>query len=533
MALELVNYANILNELNKAVKMHNFYPDGHPNFESALGKCFVVLKKCLDEQSEFTWVIDQKGFYSNKIPIAAGNREIILLARKLFFRRIKEITFKSRTSIEELKVFLSILKLEPEDLQERGGFETIFAEHDIIGIQLNELRYEDLKKLKKEMEDKKQGEKQAAAQKKTEEDQIGEADKSKEDVKPPEPEKPDEEAPLEALIERIRKEKDFLRYNDLSARIREKANILLLEKKFLEAFPVLLLFAEHSMASSYLTDEIRNTATDRLRSLINREITQFLVAKVGSKEEANRLAIQHMLLTAGMDSVDYLLDAIIVAPEAVTRRHLFNTLVLFGPNIRLLVEQRLNSPEWYVVRQMVSLLGEIGDPGALDAIESAYKNPDVRVKREVLKGLIKIPSPRSTELIMRALGEEDESIVIQAIISLGMLKDITAIDALGEIALRREPFADKQEPKKEAIKALGIIGNTRCVPYLTKVLFKKVWFGKKSNEEIRALAAQSLGMIGGPEAYAAVREACADSEGELYLACKRILDGRERINERN
>jgi len=176
----------------------------------------------------------------------------------------------------------------------------------------------------------------------------------------------------------------------------------------------------------------------------------------------------------------------------------------------------------------VSLLGEIGDIRSLDAIESAYENPDPRVKKEVMKTMVKLPDPRSTAFLIKVLDEQDHALVSQAIISLGMLKDPGAIDILGRIAIKWEPFADTQDTKREAIKALGIIGDTRAVPYLTNVLFKKAWFGKKTNEEVRSLAAYSLGMIGGDEAFDAIAKVEKSSEGELYITCKRILEGREK-----
>ena len=84
------------------------------------------------------------------------------------------------------------------------------------------------------------------------------------------------------------------------------------------------------------------------------------------------------------------------------------------------------------------------------------------------------------------------------------------------------------ESKKEAIKALGLIGDEKAVPYLIRILFRRVWFGKKSHEGVRSLAAYSLGMIGTMEAFDAVEAASKSSGGELYSACKRILERRER-----
>ncbi|MDP2690158.1 MAG: HEAT repeat domain-containing protein, partial [Deltaproteobacteria bacterium] len=281
-----------------------------------------------------------------------------------------------------------------------------------------------------------------------------------------------------------------------------------------------------------LQENIRKTASEQLTGLLTAEMLHYLVGRAGAKEEGFRPAIQRMLAFAGTEAAELLLTAIIEAPEAATRRSLFNALVLFGPAIRKQVEARLSSPEWYVARQMVALLGELGDPQALDAIEKAYEHADARVKREVLKSLMKISSPRSTEMLLRALNEDDQTLMTQAIISLGVLKDSSVIDVLGSIALKRESFADLMEPKKEAIKALGVIGDPRAVPLLTRILFKKVWFGRKTNEEARSLAAYSLGLIGGEEACGALKKAMESSEGELYAACKRILEGREKTYER-
>ena len=65
------------------------------------------------------------------------------------------------------------------------------------------------------------------------------------------------------------------------------------------------------------------------------------------------------------------------------------------------------------------------------------------------------------------------------------------------------------------------------MPYLTKVLLKTKWFNKHLYEDARALAANSLGMIGGEDAYKAIAKVAPNSDGELYNICKRILDAKE------
>lgn len=526
MAQESENYSFILIELTKAVKMHNFYPEGHPNLDSALEKCYLLVRKRLEEEPEIKWQVDQKGFYHNKALIAPGNQDIAGIAKKFFFRRIKEITFTKEITLSDMKTLLSALRFEPEEIQAKGGVEVFFAGKDVSGILVNSLSYEELKKLKQELKEKNEDAAKNESVREEKEGPHGEAssdDEDKEDVNTEELNKEE----LNELLQRIKQERDFLKYKDLAVRIREQTGIISAEKKFEELLPVLLVFYEHSYEST-LPEEIKEEASRRLTAFLNHDVLGFLAKKVGNKDEINRAAIQRMLLSAGTEAIEPLLDEITAAQEAARRRNLYNSLILFGGDLRPFVEKRINSREWYVARQMVSILGELGDARSIGAIEDAYGYPDERVKKEVLKSLVRIPSPRSTELLIRALGEENQALVNQAIISLGIIKDPLSIDALARVALKDKDL----ESKKEAIKALGIIGDQKAVPYLTKLLFRKVWFGKKSHEGVRSLAAYSLSMIGGPEAYKAVETASKSSEGELHSVCKRILEKKRELNER-
>lgn len=528
MSVEIANYAIILIELTKAVKMHNFYPEGHPQLDSALTKSYLHLKKCIDLQGELKWRLDQKGFYDGKTLIAPGNAEGAALAKRLFFRKVKELTFTPAVSMHDLRVLLSIIKAEPEEVAAKGGVEAMFATLDVEGILLNELRYEDLKRLKSEIQRQKDEEERVAQEARKPEEPSGASAAAQEEEPEDKPEEEREDTSLEELVRRANKESDLLKYNDLAVRIKEKLDPLLAEKDAEKVYPALMTFYAHAVPSSGKTEGIRATALEKLKSLLTSDVLAYLAVKAGAKENQQRGATQSILVYSGDPGAEALLDAIIEAPEAATRRHLFNALVRFGKRLRPLAEARLNHPAWFVCRQMVSLLGDVGGQESIPALEAAYRHEEARVKKEVMKSLVKIGTPRAAAFLIEKLREEDPSLMAQAIISLGMLKDPASIEPLAEIASKRENFSDLMESQKEAVKALGIIGDNRAVPHLVKILFRKVWFGKKANDELRLLAALSLGMIGTPEALAAVEEASSWAAGELQTVCKRVLDGRER-----
>ncbi len=314
---------------------------------------------------------------------------------------------------------------------------------------------------------------------------------------------------------------DIIDYNDLSARIMEKTGPLIAEGKFDELYPAMYVFCRQSMPKSGMPDDIRDRASQCLEQTLTDEALTYLIERLGQKEEdKDRPAIGQMLYRAGQKALDMLLDALIETREAHSRRYYFNMLVRFGERIRPSVQERLADDRWFVIRQMVALLGELGGTESLESLESAFEHKDTRVKREVLKSLARIPSERSSELINAALKNGDRNLIGQAIISLGILKDASATKELGNILNKGEA-----EIKKEVIKALSMIGDKSAVPYLTKFLTKKVWFGKDSNEELRTQAVIALGKIGGDEAMNTIKKVYDGSTGRLYSTCKRVLEG--------
>ncbi len=532
MPIELNDYNIILMELNKAVKMHNFYPQGHPNLQDALKNCHKLILEKIKSGGDINFTLNKKSFFHEKIPIAPDNADLAALAKKLFYRRVKEFTVTGGITTAELAHFLELMQLEPVDILAKGGAESILVSRDVEGILLNEMRYEDIKKLKAQLEEK-EAEEEAEKELNPDEDEQpdDEQDDNSENEQAEAPESAEEpvDEQLLKLLVGLEHERDFLKYNDISARINEKVEALMASGSFVEAFPALLLFLTHSKESSGIDPDIRDIAAERLdQFLLNGENLRYLIGRAGRRDEAHREEIQQMVVKRGEAAIELLLSVLIEAREASTRRNLFNTAILFGNTILPFIEQELKSETWYAVRQMVALLGEIGDPSTIDMLQQAYRNTDLRIRREVLKSMARLASKDSTQFLLDALEESEHALVNQAITSLGMLRDPVAIEKLGKIALSWDSFSDSQDAKREAIKALGIINDQRAVGYLTKILTKKRFFSKSINEEYRALAANALGMIGGEEAFSAIEKVHVNSEGDLFNTCKRILDGREK-----
>ncbi|MBI5599049.1 MAG: HEAT repeat domain-containing protein [Deltaproteobacteria bacterium] len=516
-------HTDILIELNKAVKTVNFYPKWHPKLDAALGSFLSLLREITAARGEIRWKVDAKCIYSGKTPIAATLPVSTTLARKLFLRKVKAVRFLPSVTLSDIKAFLQVLLLEPADVFARGGVEKMLASEGATGgILLNEMSYKDLEDLKNELKD----EALVASKKVDQELEAGQKDEGSRMKQELQPENaPEEEEALLSLLKRIENETDAIKYNDIAIRVTEKTDALIGRRRFDEAMPVLFLFLKHTLPKYMPSEEMRKKAGECISHYLLHDFIVYLVKTVTDKEEPERTAVQQLILMGGEDVPGILLDALIETGEANRRRYLFNILVHMGEKIRPMVVKRIGDARWYVVRQMVTLIGELGGEESIEPLERAYGHADLRVKKEVLKALARIPTTRSSQILMSALRDGDRGIMGQAIISIGILRNAAAVDTLGELALKREAFADNSPLRKEAVKALGTIGDRKAVPYLTKLLFKKVWFGRDTNEELRTLAVTALGKIGGKDAMSAVKEVYDDSTGTLYNTCKRVLEG--------
>ena len=71
--------------------------------------------------------------------------------------------------------------MEPEEIASRGGVDELFASLDVEGILLNEMRYEDLKRLKSELQRRKEEEERAAEEARKKEELSGESTEASEE----------------------------------------------------------------------------------------------------------------------------------------------------------------------------------------------------------------------------------------------------------------------------------------------------------------------------------------------------------------
>ena len=126
---------------------------------------------------------------------------------------------------------------------------------------------------------------------------------------------------------------------------------------------------------------------------------------------------------------------------------------------------------------------------------------------------------------MQRLAEDNAALKLQVIISLGALRDPAAVESLGGLALKSGFFSASLKIRKGAVRSIGMIGGNNATTVLKNLLKKRVFWGRKENDEVRADAAISLGKIGGKDALETLEEISQTSKGLVHIACKKAMEG--------
>jgi hypothetical protein len=108
-------------------------------------------------------------------------------------------------------------------------------------------------------------------------------------------------------------------------------------------------------------------------------------------------------------AADPLLDALEASPSRAIRRKLLDLITQLGPEAATVIVARLPDERWFVVRNMLMLLADLGDQ-SVELGTTYARHPDARVRREAIRILLGTPATRE-RAICAGLEDTDERVL--------------------------------------------------------------------------------------------------------------------------
>ena len=241
-------------------------------------------------------------------------------------------------------------------------------------------------------------------------------------------------------------------------------------------------------------------ALELASQIITPAIASHLVIRLGEmRDEEERAHMIRLSSGLGREMALALADALGEARDRYQRRSFMDAMLAHGPLALEVAKGMVEDPRWFVVRNGVSLMGEIGGESAVSDLTGTLANQDSRVRRETVLALAKLGGSDAEQLL------------------LGML-DEKALKPLMKI-LEDDQDEDVQV---ECLQALGKIEDPGAVLLIEKRAVGSLF--SRPSKEIRVAAYRALAGIGTPHAMSLLEKAATDSDVAVRTVVQALLD---------
>src|SRR5213592_496239 len=127
--------------------------------------------------------------------------------------------------------------------------------------------------------------------------------------------------------------------------------------------------------------------------------TAAAVQQIVARERIDFKLLERLVPLVGAAAAPPLLDALAAAESRGARRGLLAQLAKMGAEIAPFVIARLDDSRWYVTRNLLALLEELGPPPAGFSAAAYMRHADARVRWQAVKLQLKLPAERDEALI--------------------------------------------------------------------------------------------------------------------------------------
>jgi HEAT repeat protein len=259
-----------------------------------------------------------------------------------------------------------------------------------------------------------------------------------------------------------------------------------------------------------------------MHRIANRTLIDEMVERLGrARTEEDRASLRGTLLALGAEVVTPLVRSLVAASDLSARRAYRDALVELDRVGVPLLEDMVGDERWFVVRNMVGILGEIRSADAVEHFARTIRHADVRVRRETVIALSKFGGEEAVQQLLVGLADQEPSLRAAAALGLGLTKAATAVVPL----VKRLGEESDGDAVVEIVRALGRIGDARAVPALAERASGGSLFSR-TPLPIRLEAIRALGDIGGQAARSVIQRLMRDRNDAVREAAIKASEGK-------
>lgn len=267
-------------------------------------------------------------------------------------------------------------------------------------------------------------------------------------------------------------------------------------------------------------------ATERiLRRLQHRRTLELLASRV--PHSPDRLVLLELLARAGEIAVDVLVRQLMSAEDTQSRRAYFDSIVSLDLGGTMLFDL-LRDSRWFVVRNAVALLGEMGVQSADMAMLPLLSHEDDRIRIAVARALIRLGTAKAIAGLHNAIDDRHAEVRRIAAVSYGLSNSVSGgvRPPAARLAAAFEQETD-EDAALEMLAALGKLGSSDAIQRLLRIAVppQNTEAGEKTVPReawLRIAAIEALFKARGNAVLPAIEMLVNDQDAEVAAAAQRL-----------
>ena len=267
-------------------------------------------------------------------------------------------------------------------------------------------------------------------------------------------------------------------------------------------------------------------ATERiLRRLQHRRTLELLASRV--PHSPDRLVLLELLARAGEIAVDVLVRQLMSAEDTQSRRAYFDSIVSLDLGGTMLFDL-LRDSRWFVVRNAVALLGEMGVQSADLAMLPLLSHEDDRIRIAAARALIRLGTAKAIAGLHNAIDDRHAEVRRIAAVSYGLSNSVSGgvRPPAARLAAAFEQETD-EDAALEMLAALGKLGSSDAIQRLLRIAMppQNTEAGEKTVPReawLRIAAIEALFKARGNAVLPAIEMLVNDQDAEVAGAAQRL-----------
>jgi hypothetical protein len=226
----------------------------------------------------------------------------------------------------------------------------------------------------------------------------------------------------------------------------------------------------------------------------------------------------------GVESFEWLMRVLAESQEQRTRRPLLRLIADFARDNPERLSAWLADERWYVVRNVVHILGWIGGNQIAGLLGTAAEHDEIRVRREVIAAFAQVDPGVARPRLLALLDQGDPLLIVPVLHQLAGQRDWELTRRLLREVQAPGFDARPDEERQAILSTLGGAADDQALPILEAELLAGNWLNRRLDARRDALA-RCIAGIGTPAARDVLERGAKSRRAPVSRACLSALRG--------